>query len=113
MKKLLTGMFVTLLGFSVFAGVTAQDQFDKEIAALEKEWISLQQQETAAARPQELQKLAAQAASLASRYPQKIEPRVWEKVIAASYVRSAQDQGAPAFDAWSDWVEHLRARQNG
>lgn len=112
MKKLLSGIFATLVGFSVLAGVSAQDQFAKDIAALEAEWQSLHQQGTAAANPQEYLKLAQQAASLASRYPRKVEPMIWETVIAAGYVRAVQEQApAAGYDDWNDWVEHLRKRQ--
>lgn len=88
MKRLLPAVFASLIGFGLLAGFSASAQFEQELSGLQKEWNELSAVEPDARQAEALKALALKAGKLAQRYPDKLEPRVWEAMILSSYAQA-------------------------
>jgi hypothetical protein len=111
MKRLLTIVFATLTGFGILAGFSANAQFEQELDALQRDWARVNLAEPAPAKTDALKALAHRAGKIAQRYPNKMQPRVWEAVILNSYAQATgryhRDETVPEI------VERLRAEDAG
>ncbi|MGE0744530.1 MAG: tetratricopeptide repeat protein [Rhodospirillales bacterium] len=90
--RVLTAVALT---FAMFAGTTIAkavepDSMPSEVLTLAREWARINYQvKDEAAQEKEFATLAAQAETLANRYPDRAEPLIWEGVIASSQARLA------------------------
>lgn len=108
MKRLLPSFVLALLGFGALAGVSASQQFDQDMQSLQREWALIQVEPTPK-HAEALRELAAKAGRLASQYPDKVEPRIWEGIILSSYAQvSGRYQRAESLD---EIVARIKASQ--
>jgi len=84
MRRLLPRIFVALTGFSLLAAGSASQQFERELDSLQHEWARINLELPDAAQAPAYALLARKAELIAARYPRKVEPRVWEGIIANS-----------------------------
>ena len=85
MRHLLPKMFLTLLGFSVLAGVAAKEQIDGELETLQRQWAEAQRHPQSA----ELGLLAAHIDRLAEDYPESREAAALEREVDHSHGAAA------------------------
>lgn len=88
MKRLLTIVFATLTGFGILAGFSANAEFKQELDALERDWARVNLADPAPAKADALKALAHRAGKIAERYPDKMQPRIWEALILNSYAQA-------------------------
>ncbi|RFA27019.1 hypothetical protein CAI21_15830 [Alkalilimnicola ehrlichii] len=90
MQKWLTKFFVALFGFSMLAGLAAEEQLEQDLARLQSEWQAVV---SAPASSEEkahaLHTLAQKAELIAERHPDKTEAQYW-----AAYMNNGYDEVA-------------------
>lgn len=95
MKHLMPKIFIALIGFSLLAGVSASQQFEQELSTLQREWAQINTSLPADAQAGAFKSLAHKAGAVAQRYPDKVEPRIWEAIILSSYAQAVGKQQSP------------------
>lgn len=115
MRKLLPRLLIALFGFSMLAGVAAEQQLGQELDRVQTEWTAILNAPTTAQEKHEaFRHLAQKADSLAAQHPKKLEPRLWEAVITTSQAKVNGDpQAAETLNVLLEQLQREGAKDRG
>jgi tetratricopeptide (TPR) repeat protein len=110
-RRLLLSTSGALLGL-VLAGslpARADDGFDAALQAVRDAWAIANYQTAAGERPAAFEKLVAQSAQFAARYPQRAEALIWDGIVLSTYAGVKGGFGAlgPAKQAYARFQEAI------